>query len=187
MDKSVYTRPNAPKRIAVKNRRRQEAPTVAIVPVVAVSAYTECHVTPYDVAARMADYLDPVGHVVLEPQAGTGNLVTAALVRGCAGVVAVERSTELYNALRQRHHGITAHNVDFLGYTASPFSRIICNPPFSTIKRHIAHALELLAPGGVMVALVPVTFQSDAETLETLGADTFATAKVRTKIIRFCK
>jgi hypothetical protein len=41
------------------------------------------------------------------------------------------------------------------------------------------------AEPATLVALVPITFQhDDAETLETLPPDTFATAKVHTKIIR---
>jgi hypothetical protein len=41
------------------------------------------------------------------------------------------------------------------------------------------------AEPATLVALVPVTFSHDeAETLETLPSDTFATAKVFTKIIR---
>lgn len=59
------------------------------------------------------------------------------------------------------------------------------NPPFSDVRKHVAAALALLAPGGALVALVPVTFQHDrAETLETLPDDTFSTARVNTKIIR---
>lgn len=55
---------------------------------------------------------------------------------------------------------------------------------------HVAAARGLLHRGGhdaaTLVALVPVTFDAgDGETLETLGPDTFATARVTTKIIRF--
>jgi hypothetical protein len=70
------------------------------------------------------------------------------------------------------------------------FPRVIMNPPFSDVRKHVAAALSLMGRGGhaepaTLVALVPITFQhDDAETLETLPPDTFATAKVHTKIIR---
>lgn len=69
------------------------------------------------------------------------------------------------------------------------FPRIIMNPPFSSVRKHIAAALRLMGRGGHaeparLVALVPITFDHpEAVTLETLPADTFATAKVNTKII----
>lgn len=76
---------------------------------------------------------------------------------------------------------------------SDPYPRIIMNPPFSEVRKHIAAALTLLGRGGheahaVLVALVPTTFvHPNAETLEILPTDTFATAKVHTKIIRITK
>ncbi|MBL4656965.1 MAG: hypothetical protein JKX73_03120 [Flavobacteriales bacterium] len=64
------------------------------------------------------------------------------------------------------------------------------NPPFKKVRQHIKAALSLLGNGGhdcaVLIALVPITYQhEDMETLEELPRDTFSTAQVSTKIIRF--
>lgn len=65
------------------------------------------------------------------------------------------------------------------------FAGVLINPPFSEVKAHIRAALSVLAPGGVLVGLVPVTFDyPTAEELERLPSDTFAAARVNTKLIR---
>jgi hypothetical protein len=100
----------------------------------------------------------------------------------------------------ERHHALAAVLSDlgpvchtcFLDYAEEArgrvhFDRVIMNPPFSTVRQHMRAALSLMAPdrAACLVALVPVTFDHPgAETLETLPPDTFATAKVYTKIIR---
>ncbi|TIV71799.1 MAG: methyltransferase type 11, partial [Mesorhizobium sp.] len=107
----------------------------------------------------------------------------------------VERHTELASGL---HRFGPVINRCFLEWAAEvegrvEYPRIIMNPPFSEVRKHIAAALTLLGRGGheahaVLVALVPTTFvHPNAETLEILPTDTFATAKVHTKIIRITK
>lgn len=51
--------------------------------------------TPPDVGALMLDPLDLRGRTVVEPSAGSGNLVTACLERGAAEVLAVEPEPQL--------------------------------------------------------------------------------------------
>ena len=78
------------------------------------------------------------------------------------------------------------------------FPNVIMNPPFSDVRKHITAAMSLMGSGGhsdfetggpyraTLVALVPITFERDGfETLEHLPDDTFSTAKVRTKIVRY--
>lgn len=196
MNRAAYTRPAKPLCLAV--RRREDFAAVDAKPapeIVAVDRYTECHVTPPDVAARMVRYLDPAGdYLTLEPSAGTGNLSRALIESG-------HSSCELVQV--ERHHKLAAGLYKFgtvlqrcfLEYAAEvrgrvEFPRVIMNPPFSDVRKHVAAALSLMGRHGhderpCLVALVPVTFQHpDAEELETLGPDTFATAKVHTKIIR---
>ncbi|WP_205949700.1 hypothetical protein [Paracoccus sp. SM22M-07] len=103
----------------------------------------------------------------------------------------------------ERHHqlaamvqriGPTIHGC-FLEYADEvkgrvEFPRIIMNPPFRAVRKHIAAVLSLLGRGGhaepaTLVALVPLTFEHpEAEHLETLPPETFSTARVHTKIIR---
>lgn len=202
MNKSLYTRPNKPDSIPVR-RRRELGPALAPVEapeVIAVDRATECHVTPSSVATRMVDYLGPVGaYLTLEPQAGTGNLVQALLAAGYSPyeLVAVERHTALCNAIRARFtdaRSIGLVNHCFLEYAQEAagkieFPRIVMNPPFRAVKKHMDAALSLLGPGGhagaCLVALVPTTYEhEDAVTIEVLDRDTFASAKVMTKIIK---
>lgn len=192
---SIYTRPNKPLTIPVR-KRGEVAPLEQITApeIVAVDRATECHVTPDDVAARMVEYLGPQGdYLTLEPQAGTGQLARALLASG-------HSSCEL--CMIERHHKLAALlrpigptlNQCFLEYADEArgkieFPRIIMNPPFREVRKHMAAALSLLGRGGhdlaTLVALVPVTFDHpEAEELERLPIDTFSTARVYTKIIR---
>lgn len=194
---SMYTRPNKPLRIPVRDRQ-EPAPIEAreLPQVVTVDKATECHVTPEDVARRMVDYLGPVGdYFTLEPSAGTGQLVRALLASGHSPceICAVERHTSLSASL-YRIEGISGAgivNADFLEWSerAPPFPRIIMNPPFSKVRQHMKAALSLLDKGAhnaaTLVALVPVTWEHpDAEELERLPSGTFQSAKVYTKLVR---
>jgi hypothetical protein len=91
--------------------------------------------------------------------------------------------------MRKRFDGedVRVWRDDFLDFAANShkFNRIVMNPPFRKIKQHMSAAINLLeAEDAILIALVPITYQHDeAETLETLSADTFASAKVNTKII----
>lgn len=197
MKTSVYTRPAKPLVIPVRRRRDFEPlGRAAAVEVIAVDKFTECHVTPPDVAARMVDCLGPQGdYLTLEPSAGTGNLSRALLAAGHSPreLVQIERHNRMSAGLGQFG---TAINRCFLDYAAEvvgrvEFPRVIMNPPFSDVRKHVAAAVSLMGRGGhpdpaTLVALVPITFARDGfETLEILPPDTFATAKVRTKIVRF--
>ncbi len=202
MNPSLYTRPNKPNRMIVT--RRTGAPEMAHLSppdVVSVDRFTECHVTPLSVGRRMVEYLGPVGDfMTLEPEGGTGNLVQVLFESGHSfnELTVIERHSGLCSAIRDRFKGeqcVSPINQCFLEYAAEAkgkieFPRIIMNPPFRHVKKHIAAALGLLGCGGhdvaTLVALVPITFSHcEAEDLEELGSDTFSAAKVSTKIIRF--
>lgn len=199
MKRAVYARPDKAMRITIKRRDAfGKLEPIRVVEPVIVDKFTECHVTPDDVAARMVAYLGPQGDfLTLEPSAGTGQLTKALLASGHSRyeLTQVERHTRLASGLHQFGPVI---NRCFLEWAAEvtgrvEYPRVIMNPPFSEVRKHIAAALPLLGRGGheepaVLVALVPITFQHpDAETLEMLPAETFATTKVNTKIIRIIK
>lgn len=127
--------------------------------------------TPKDVARRMVELADVSGgQRILEPSAGTGNLVTAIIDR-CMGMdlvgklVMVEVNPALAKGLeerRQRQLYATAenfevHTKDFLTCNGDLglFHRIVMNPPFKNADdvKHIAHAFHMLRPGGRLVAI----------------------------------
>jgi len=200
--RSVYKRPNKPSYMIVTKRQgfAEGLDPLRVPEVVEVDSRTECHVTPLDVATRMVEYLGPVGdYLTVDPQAGTGNLIQALYDAGHSPreTVAIERHYGLCQAIRQRFKGdqcIDPISRCFLDYTDElagkiEFPRIIMNPPFRHVKKHMAAALRLLGRGGhdmaTLVALVPSTYEhEEAEVMEYLGRDVFPTAAVRTKIIR---
>ena len=201
MRRNVYKRPPG-KPFHIPGRRRDQAPEIdanSLPPPVAVDKATECHVTPPDVAARMVEYLGPCGDIrTLEPSAGTGDLIEALLDAGQSTfeLVAIERHTELWRVMRERFkHKVDGFNQCFLEYAEQArgkieFPRVIMNPPFRKVRAHIDAALSLMGRNGhdeppVLVACVPVTYEHPrAEVLETLPPDTFAAARVHTKLIR---
>lgn len=202
MNRSIYKRPNKPAHVIVRNRERlPERVTAPLPEPLIVDRATECHVTPPDVAARMVEYLGPVGDfLTLEPSAGTGNLLYALFESGHSQyeTVAIERHAGLCNAIRERTmpRGQYVNPIGecFLEWAierpGALFPRILMNPPFRQLKKHMDAALRMLGPAGhseaVLVALVPCTYEhDDMETVEHLGPDTFSTAAVHTKIVRF--
>lgn len=124
--------------------------------------------TSPDKAAYMVKLLDPQpGNDILEPQAGTGALITSLADFSC-WITAVEINPALADQLRTRWE--TGNNgtdrkplcvkvicADFLECNGNlgKFDRIIMNPPFvngADIK-HIRHAIAFLRPGGRLVGL----------------------------------
>lgn len=205
MDKSVYSRPNKPRSIPVQDRTGAPAMALAELPqAIEIDSATECHVTPPDVAARMVDYLGPVGDfLTLEPSAGSGNILAALFESGHSvnETVAIERHHGLCKAIRLRfkeERYIDPMQLCFLEYaqewgSAGQYPRIIMNPPFKQVRQHMAAALTLLGRSGhsdpaVLVALVPITYRhEDMELLEELPRDTFSSCEVSTQLIRFTK
>jgi phospholipid N-methyltransferase len=180
----------------------QDVKPLSVPEVVEVDRYTECHVTPPAIAARMVDYLGPVGDfLTVDPQAGTGNLIHALFEVGHSPyeTVAIERHSGLCQAFRKRFNQgkyVNPINRCFLEYAEEEkgkieYPRIITNPPFRKVRQHMKAALSLLGRGGhdepaAMVALVPITYQhKEAELMEELERDAFPHLNISTKIIRF--
>lgn len=111
--------------------------------------------TPPELAARMIEEanIEPT-HRVLEPSAGTGNLLKA-LPSSRGGVVAVEVSSSLLYLLECHADEIVCG--DFLEQNGNlgKFDRVVMNPPFinGADVKHIKHALTFLNPGGRLVAI----------------------------------
>jgi len=113
--------------------------------------------TPQEVAATMLDCLDLRGATVLEPSAGSGNLVHECLSRGAAEVLWCEIEPKLQSILTSIRNATPAHSyADFLQLHPADVSHvdlIVMNPPFSADEAHILHAWEVAPPGCEIVAL----------------------------------
>jgi tRNA A58 N-methylase Trm61 len=156
--------------------------------------------TPPDLAARMVDLAFEHGWTtqvcaemnsecrVLEPSAGTGNLLRA-IADSCefesnlANVVAVEINLNLAHNLGAGFPKSDIRRGDFLTFNGElgKFDRIVMNPPFANGAdvQHIKHAITFLNPGGKLVAICAngprqqEHLQPLADTWEELPADTF--------------
>ena len=202
MNPSVYTRPNKPRFMTVRNRvdiGRFNTPNIP--DVLEVSAQSECFITPVDEAEKMASYLFDYASAstgtYADFSAGTGRLIGALLGWGvdASRVYAVERDYTLVKTLMGNYDGVTVTHECFLSQceerkNAPVIDYILLNPPFKKVRAHMRAAYNALNMGGVMVALVPVSFSAsyaEYEDLEILDDDIFAGISVSTKIIRVKK
>ena len=105
--------------------------------------------TPPEVIETMIGSLNVAGKVILEPSAGSGNIVEYLKALG-AEVIACEKDPELAEIVANKC-SLLAH--DFFTVEAHQVSHIhmiIMNPPFSCDERHILHAWNL-APAGCRI------------------------------------
>jgi len=134
--------------------------------------------TPPELARRMADEagVTLAGKRVLEPSAGTGNLIRAAINSACGFdnglyVVAVEINSALALGLEeQRRKTLYANErnfevrcADFLALSSLSFPGeglgwfdvVLMNPPFQNAEdiKHIQHAMQFVKRGGILVAI----------------------------------
>ncbi len=210
MNTNCFTRPNKPF-ICKRPNFDVKVPIVDMQApkLLTVDAGTECHTTPDHIADLMVSYLDykhatidTAADGVLEPHAGTGQLVAAMLRAGVKGssINTVELHYKLVEHMQDRFKDtfVNLNQGDFLTdykeFEYNPHDeysgeqRIICNPPFKKIIAHIDQVYKCLRPGGFAICLVPITYKKiDHEVLETLDKDTFAHAKVNTKIIKIVR
>ena len=93
------------------------------------------------------------GMDALEPSAGKGNIADA-LKKAGANVDVVEIYEPLRQILEAKGYNIVGTN--FLDYSEKKYDRIVMNPPFEKGQDidHVKHALELLKPGGRVVAIM---------------------------------
>jgi hypothetical protein len=114
--------------------------------------------TPLELAARVVELADiRPGMTVLEPSAGTGNLVRAVLAAApCATVYAVEINPTLHAGLSALVAGGRCGDFLAMNGELGPFDRVVMNPPFERGAdiRHVEHARGKLKPGGRLVAIV---------------------------------
>lgn len=109
--------------------------------------------TPKEVIEKMLMDVEVRGKYVLEPSAGSGNIVDALNERGAAQVLACEIDERLRKIL---HGKCDIIGDDFLKVTSEQVSHIdliVMNPPFSAADKHILHAYEIAPEGCQIIAL----------------------------------
>jgi predicted RNA methylase len=109
--------------------------------------------TPREVIERMLEFSSVTGKTILEPSAGTGNIVSYCKEMGAKNVIACEIDNRLAKLLSDKCNVI---EDDFLNLTAERISHIdmiIMNPPFSSDEAHILHAWDIAPAGCEIIAL----------------------------------
>jgi predicted RNA methylase len=142
--------------------------------------------TPDELAELMVDSAFIANeHRVLEPSAGDGQIVRAIYrCHPAADVTCIEIDERRVMSLRAA--GFRVNHVTFEQFAAETiarFDRILMNPPFTVPGNalawltHVELAIDLLRPGGRLVALVPggFLFQSGTrfERLRALVGDNY--------------
>lgn len=153
--------------------------------------------TPPEVIQQMMMGEDFIGKTILEPSAGSGNIVDWLKRNGAGEVIACENDT---HNLKLLHGKCQIIAEDFLTVTSDMVSHvqmIVMNPPFSRGAEHILHAFEIAPPGCTVVALCndsslerssySKTNQQLRETVELYGrheylGDVFKNAERRTNV-----
>lgn len=110
-------------------------------------------------------------HSVLEPSAGEGHLYREICKYNPIFIALVERDHDRRQQLLriQRDYDEVCAHEDFMDFEESePYDRVVMNPPFYQVGRgdhldHVAHAYTMLAPGGILVSILPagVLFRGD--------------------------
>lgn len=119
--------------------------------------------TPDPVIDRMLMDDSPAGLVVLEPSAGSGNIVRKLNEYGAAEVLACEKDPNLQKVLRGEKCRLIASNFwDVNSEQVSHVNMIVMNPPFSEGAKHIEHAWNIAPAGCVIVSLVNTSNLQDS-------------------------
>ena len=94
---------------------------------------------------------DAEGKVVLEPSAGSGNIIDFLKSQGAQRIIACEKSEKLAEIVKSKCDQFLAY--DFLEVTKEEISHvelIVANPPFSNGVQHILHMWDV-APDGCQI------------------------------------
>lgn len=108
--------------------------------------------TPGHVIDTMIEGLELQGKTVLEPSAGSGNIVKALQTNG-ANVIACENHPDLLKILKTLCPVIEPDFFNVKREQVSHIDYIIMNPPFSNAAAHIEHAWNVAPDGCKIIAL----------------------------------
>jgi len=109
--------------------------------------------TPVEVIEQMLSLTDLSGKIVLEPSAGSGNIVDYCKDHGARDVIACEINDKLRAVVASKCKVIAK---DFLTVTPDMISHvdlIVMNPPFSAEEAHLLHAWDIAPEGCEIISL----------------------------------
>ena len=119
--------------------------------------------TPPEIGKRLVSMIHDAQPPILEPSAGTGDLLETAIkahVRNpdhyefvLADVHCVEYDKDRAATLRGKHYKVVWD--DFLTFSpVTPYQTIIMNPPFNDGATHLLKALNILSDGGELACIL---------------------------------
>lgn len=113
----------------------------------------EFYPTPHEVIDRMINGYDVNNKIILEPSAGSGNIVSHLLQSGAKEVIASEKDKNLLKILKTKCKVISEDFITVTSEMISHIDMIIMNPPFSNADTHILHAYNIAPAGCDIIAL----------------------------------
>ena len=115
--------------------------------------------TPNDEAKAMAELTKRYEVDILEPAAGSGQIVQFIPPDECRNVTALELKPSRVKTGRDRCPNATWFQGDYLKHEFDgKFDLIITNPPFLLRMEYIERSLLLLKPKGRLLFLMPIDF-----------------------------
>lgn len=108
--------------------------------------------TPVHVIEQMVSDFDLFDKTILEPSAGSGNIVDYCKNAG-AKVIACEKHPDLREIVKSKCPVIGEDFLKIRSEDISHINMIIMNPPFSNDERHILHAWEIAPEGCEIISL----------------------------------
>lgn len=109
--------------------------------------------TPHEVIEQMLSLSDIRGKIILEPSAGSGNIVDFLQKNGAKKVIACEINTKLQAIIAGKCDLIASDFLTVMPDMISHIDMIVMNPPFSQSLKHILHAYEIAPEGCEIIAL----------------------------------
>lgn len=108
--------------------------------------------TPIETIERMCLGLTLKDKHVLEPSAGSGNIVDYLNKRG-ANVMTCESNEKLADIVKQKSRFLKDDFLEVTSEEVSHLDYIIMNPPFSSDDKHILHAWDIAPMGCTVISL----------------------------------
>ena len=109
--------------------------------------------TPESVIGQMLQGHDVAGKIILEPSAGSGNIVEYLQKNFAKEVIACEINEKLRCIVESKCRVIASNFLEVTREEVSHIDMIVMNPPFSDARRHILHAFEVAPDGCEIISL----------------------------------